>query len=296
MSASILLVALLLDHMIGWPDRLYQRLGHPVTWLGKLIEWFERTLNQWSTATRFNGRLMGLITLLLIVTLSAMLGWGLQKALANYGWLVWFIAVAAWPLLAMRSLKEHVEAVAKPLSEQDLPNARLAVSMIVGRNPKNLDESGISRAAIESLAENTSDGVVAPLFWALLLGLPGLFIYKSVNTLDSMIGHHSDRYEHFGWASANADDWLNIVPARLTGLLFAAQSLKSKKSVLSILKAVRVAGPRYYEQLKVDEPYFNPAAPDASVQDIYRALTSYRWLMILVVALLLLVALLQSVL
>jgi len=321
MSAGILLFALLIDHLIGWPDHLYRRVGHPVTWLGKLIGQLELRLNHWHRATRFQGRLSGVLTLLLVVVISALLGWALQSVFAQNPWLGWFTAVAAWPLLAMRSLKEHVEAVANPLAEHDLPGARLAVSMIVGRNPEKLDERGISSAALESLAENTSDGVIAPLFWALLMGLPGLFIYKGINTLDSMIGHHSDRYEHFGWASANADDLLNLVPARLTGVLFAVQGLTQQPSVLSVFKAmrreaplhrspnagwpesglahvlgVRLAGPRYYEQALVEEPYFNANARDTTAQDLHRGLECYRRLMCLVIAVLIVIALLQTAL
>ncbi|MEM7259438.1 MAG: CobD/CbiB family cobalamin biosynthesis protein, partial [Pseudomonadota bacterium] len=191
MSAGILLLALLLDYCIGWPDQLFQRIGHPVTWLGRLINVLEQRFNARSETTRFAGRCFGLLTLFIVALLSGGIGWWLQQFFAESSWF-WLIgAVAAWPWIAMRSMKEHVEAVAAPLTHQQLPEARYAVSMIVGRNPDNLDETGVARAALESLAENTSDGVIAPLFWALLCGLPGLFLYKSVNTLDSMIGHRN---------------------------------------------------------------------------------------------------------
>ena len=318
MSASVLLIALLIDHCLGWPTRLYRRIGHPVTWLGKCIERLDAKLNQQTNTTRFKGRLHGLITLLLIAGASGLLGWIMQRVFESSVWLWWLIAVAAWPLIAMRSMKEHVEAVADPLDVQDLPGARHAVSMIVGRNPDALDEAGVARAALESLAENTSDGVVAPLFWALVFGLPGLFIYKSVNTLDSMIGHHNDRYEHFGWASAKVDDFLNLVPARLTGLLFAMQGLVRQQNLWPILVSVRqeaplhrspnagwpesalaqilgvrLAGPRYYGGDLVEEPYFNPYGQDATAHDLRRGLDCYRRLMYSIVVLLIGVALVQ---
>ena len=321
MSAGILLIALLIDHAIGWPERLYSRVGHPVTWLGKLIERLESRLNRWTSATCFNGRLYGLLTLLLIVAISGLPGALLQRAFESHVGLWWCIAVAAWPLLAMRSLREHVEAVANPLLAQDLPGARHAVSMIVGRNPETLDEAGIARAALESLAENTSDGIVAPLFWAWLFGLPGLFIYKSVNTLDSMIGHHSERYEHYGWASANLDDLMNLIPARLTGLLFALQGPLRQQRLLPLLNAirleapqhrspnagwpesalaqilgVRLAGPRHYGEDLVEEPYFNPAGRNATAQDLRRGLDCYKRLMYSVIALLIVIALIQFIL
>jgi adenosylcobinamide-phosphate synthase len=118
-------------------------------------------------------------------------------------------------------MRDHVAAVASGLT-RSLQDGRTAVSHIVGRDPQRLDEAGVSRAALESLAENTSDGIVAPAFWYALLGLPGLVAYKAINTADSMIGHKTERYINFGWASAKLDDAVNFIPARLTGLLFAA--------------------------------------------------------------------------
>ncbi len=128
-----------------------------------------------------------------------------------------FLGILAWPFIATRSMYDHVKAVATPLTKGDLATARLAVSMIVGRDPSALNEAGVSRAALESLAENTSDGIVAPIFWGLVAGLPGIVAYKAINTLDSMIGHRTERYEAFGWASARIDDLVNLIPARLTG-------------------------------------------------------------------------------
>ena len=181
MSASVLLIALLIDHCLGWPTRLYRRIGHPVTWLGKCIERLDAKLNQQTNTTRFKGRLHGLITLLLIAGASGLLGWIMQRVFESSVWLWWLIAVAAWPLIAMRSMKEHVEAVADPLDVQDLPGARHAVSMIVGRNPDALDEAGVARAALEVLLKTPRTGWLRHCFGRWCLGYQG-YSYTRVLT------------------------------------------------------------------------------------------------------------------
>ncbi len=180
-----------------------------------------------------------------------------------------------------------------PLAAGDIDAARQAVSMIVGRDPARLDEAGIARAAIESLAENTSDGVVAPLFWGALFGLPGIAGYKAINTLDSMIGHRNERHEAFGWAAARIDDVANIIPARLTGLLFALTGPGPRDALLCMVRdarhhrspnagwpeaamagalGVRLCGPRAYHGELADEPWLNGSARDPAAADISRAL------------------------
>jgi adenosylcobinamide-phosphate synthase len=217
------------------------------------------------------------------------------------------LGLLGWPLIAARSLDDHVRAVATPLAGGDLERARHAVSMIVGRDPHQLDSAGIARAAIESLAENTSDGVIAPLFWGALLGLPGLFAYKAINTLDSMVGHRSARFEAFGWASARLDDLVNLVPARLTGLLFALVGKRPQAGLAAMLRdaprhrspnagwpeaamaealGIRLSGPRMYEGQVVQEPYVNAAGREATAADILAALSLYRHTMVAVAVLL----------
>jgi adenosylcobinamide-phosphate synthase len=204
----------------------------------------------------------------------------------------------AWPFVAFRSLYDHVAAVRDPLRAGDIEAARSKVAMIVGRDPNQLDEAGIARAAIESLSENASDGVVAPVFWGALFGLPGIIGYKAVNTLDSMIGHRTNRHEAFGWAAARIDDVANFVPARLTGLLFATLAGSEKRSdALSCMRkdarhhrsinagwpeaamagalGVRLCGPRSYDGEIADEPWLNATARDPASVDITRALETY---------------------
>jgi adenosylcobinamide-phosphate synthase len=298
-SQTILIVVLAIafDALIGDPDLLWRRLPHPVALMGSVINRLDRALNreQWSAARR---RAAGCMTTVVLVAICGGLGLLLQAAL---GWTLLGLAaqgLVASILIAQRSLYQHVSRVASAFTDGGLAEARRAVSMIVGRDPEQLDASGVSRAAIESCAENFSDGVVAPLFWLALLGLPGLLVYKVVNTADSMIGHRSPRHESFGWAAARLDDLLNLAPARLAAALIAlvaplaggsaAQAFKvvwrdaSKhrspnagwpESAMAGALGLALAGPRRYGSRLVDDPFLNAGARmDAGSADIRRAL------------------------
>lgn len=212
-SPWIVLCAAALEAVVGYSDALHRRVPHPVAWIGALISSLEAGLNQ-AAFSNLLRRLLGILTLLIIVAVSGGVGW----LIARIGG-PWAIVAVGWLGLAQRSLWDHVQAVAKPLSAGDLDVARLAVGRIVGRDVERLDEAGVATAAIESLAESFNDGVVAPLFWFVVGGLPGLFVYKAVNTADSLIGHREPRWRSFGWASARFDDVLNWIPARLAGVL-----------------------------------------------------------------------------
>ncbi len=181
--ALMMVMAMTIDLAIGWPARLYAVIGHPVTWLGALISGLDRWINRDGDSPRTR-RIAGGVTLVIVTAAAALPMIALQMLLPEGMMGVVLGGVLAWPLVALRSMHSHVAAVAKPLSENDLPAARFAVSMIVGRDTTQLDGAGVARAGIESLAENTSDGVVAPLFWGALLGLPGIAAYKAVNTLE----------------------------------------------------------------------------------------------------------------
>ncbi len=216
-------LALILDRIVGDPDWLWSRLPHPVAWVGKCIEILEQKLNGPSLPAETRRR-RGVFAMLLLgagALIAGALVTGILRA-----WPAGFLLepVVAAIFLAQGSLVAHVRAVAKALRTGGVEAGRTAVGRIVGRDTTPLDEAGISRAAIESAAENFSDGVVAPLFWDLALGLPGLVFYKAVNTADSMIGHRSERYRAFGWAAARLDDVANFIPARLSMVLVAAAS------------------------------------------------------------------------
>ncbi len=214
---AVLLLALGIDAAFGDPKWLYRVLPHPVAMIGKLVEAGERRLNR-PHLGRAAGVLRGLLLVVLVVAVSAGFGWALERVLADMpgGWIAEVLLASS--LLAFRDLFDHVRAVRRGL-EIGLEEARAKVAHIVGRDAQALDEAGVARAAAESLADNFSDGLIAPVFWFALFGLPGLCAYKAVNTLDSMIGHRNARFEAFGKAAARLDDALNWVPARLAGLV-----------------------------------------------------------------------------
>jgi adenosylcobinamide-phosphate synthase len=291
-----MVVAMAMDALIGWPGRLFARIGHPVTWLGKLIAALDARWNRDAdpAATR---RAAGVAAALLVIVAAATIGWAVQL-IVPYGLIgSTLLGILAWPFVAFRSLYDHVAAVRDPLRAGNIDAARAAVAMIVGRDPQALDEAAIARAAIESLAENASDGVVAPLFWGVLFGLPGIVGYKAVNTLDSMIGHRSPRHEAFGWAAARIDDVANFIPARLTGMLLALFAGERRAQAISCMWAdarhhrspnagwpeaamagalgIRLCGPRSYHGEVADEPWLNAAARDPAASDITHALELY---------------------
>jgi adenosylcobinamide-phosphate synthase len=217
-GAVMLPAALLAEWVCGYPRWLVARVGHPVIWMGALIAALDR---RWNAGSPRRQRAMGIAMLALLVVVSAGAGAILQYLLLPSVWLWPAMILVATTGLAQRSLADHVEAVAAPLAAGDLEAARRAVAMIVGRDVAGLDEAGIATAAIESLAESFGDGIVTPAFWLAAFGLPGLAAAKAINTADSMVGHKDPRYRHFGWASARADDALNFLPARLSGVLIA---------------------------------------------------------------------------
>ncbi len=306
--AAAMLVAMATDSALGWPDRLYARIGHPVTWIGALIADLDRRWNR-DADSPARRRQLGIATAIAVIAAAALPAWAIQRLLPQ-GWTGMLLTgLLAWPLLALRAMQDHVAAVARPLASGDLAAARHAVSMIVGRDPSVLDTPAVARAALESLAENTSDGIIAPLFWGALLGLPGIAGYKAINTLDSMIGHRSPRFEAFGWASARIDDGVNLIPARLTGLIFAAVSARPRAALACMARDarhhrspnagwpeaamagalnIRLSGPRLYHGVLSSEPWVNATAPDPTAQDLTRGLALYRRAMALAAALLLL--------
>jgi len=302
-------VALAVDAVLGWPEPLFRLIGHPITWLGRLIDRVDEACNRSSHPPALR-RAAGVIATLLVIALPTALAWIVQAQLTT-GWSRILIAgILAWPLVALRSLHDHVAAVARPLQSDDIEAARSAVSRIVGRDPASLDEAGIARASIESLAENTSDGVVAPVLWGAIFGLPGLVGYKIINTLDSMIGHRTPRHEAFGWAAARIDDVANFVPARLTGFLFAVLSARPVEALSCMMSdarrhrsinagwpeaamagalGVRLSGPRAYHDRLADEPWLNGGARDPLAADIAKGLDLYRrtmWLLATVLVIL----------
>lgn len=313
MFAGTMLLALAVDAALGWPDRIYDRIGHPVTWIGSLIEDADRRMNL-PTDPFWKRRLKGVAVCLGITGLAWLVAQLIVWSLPSGPWGYVLTGIIAWPLVAARSLHDHVMRVAKPLSHGDLQGARDAVAMIVGRDPATLDTSGVARAALESLAENTSDGVVAPLFWGVIFGLPGIAVYKAINTMDSMIGHMSPRHRAFGWAAARLDDLVNLVPARLTALLFLAVAGSAWKTALKVTVAdgwqhrspnagwpeaamagalgIRLSGPRVYDAELTAEPWVNERGSDPGAMDLGRGLSLYLAAMLMLAGLMAVVAVL----
>ena len=263
----ILFAALLLDATFGEPRWLWDRMTHPAVLMGRLVGWCDTRFNR-EGALKLKGTLVAAGLLLT----GLVMGW-LIHLIPDHGGLE---ALSVAILLAQKSLVDHVRAVASAL-RRSIPEGRRAVAMIVGRDTAEMTGPDIARAAIESAAENLSDGVVAPVFWYLVAGLPGILAYKLVNTADSMIGHLTPRYKDFGWASARLDDVLNLIPARLTALLIAlthgwvdpkpilrdAPKHRSPnagwpESALAPVLNVALSGPRSYNGVRKDYPWVWP--------------------------------------
>ncbi len=297
--AGWLVFALILDAIIGDPDWLWRRIRHPVVRIGQEISFFEK---RWNKGELTNRRGAGLLTILLVLLTTVLAGLVVEAvaSILPFGGILEIAAAAVF--FAQGSLAKHVRAVANGLATS-LEEGRRQVAMIVGRDPQSLDESGVARAAIESTAENFSDGVVAPVLFYLVLGLPGLFAYKALNTADSMIGHLNDRYADFGFAAAKLDDVANYIPARLSGLLLVAAAFLDRRDGRRAFRAMltdaakhrspnagwpeaamagaldlSLAGPRTYAGQPVQDAWMHPAGRRmCGAADIHAALRLF-WL------------------
>jgi adenosylcobinamide-phosphate synthase len=294
-------LALLIELMLGYPDWVFRAIGHPVTWIGRLIEALERVLNRREDSPAVQ-RAKGIVALLILIAIVRAIALLIALGLAHLPFGFVLLGVLASTLLAQRSLYKHVADVAAALEHDGLEAVRKTVARIVGRDPQALDEAGVARAAIESLAENFSDGVVGPALWMAIAGLPGAAIYKAINTADSMIGHMSPRHRWFGWAGARLDDLVNLPASRFAALLIvAAAATTSRASAAAAWRAVRrdaphhrspnagypeaamagalglaLAGPRQYDGVVVDDAFLGDGRHEAIAADIRAALSLYR--------------------
>jgi adenosylcobinamide-phosphate synthase len=305
----VLALALAIDRLVGDPPWLWRRLPHPAVVMGRAVEWLDRQFNKAGESSKVN-RQRGTLALAIAVIAAIVIGIAatLLLRLLPFGWGLEAVFVAV--LLALKSLVDHVAEVERALGNMGVKAGRQAVAKIVGRDVNVLDEAGVARAAIESAAENFSDGVVAPAFWFLLLGLPGLLVYKLANTADSMIGNRSPRHFAFGWATARFDDLLNLVPARLSALLIVATAalirLDARSAADIAMRDARthkspnagwpeaavagalglaLGGPRRYGAEEVDGAWLNPGARTmATPHDIGAAirLIDAAWALLLV--------------
>ncbi len=304
MNILIALIAIIIEKFFAYPKILQNYFRHPIEWIGAYINFFETRFNQGTKPNRLLAGFLMLITIILICLLIALA----LNYIFNMLYLPFiFKGLIAFALLASRQLGQAVELVTKALAIS-LDEGREALSHIVGRDVKNLDEAEISRGAIETLAENSSDGFIAPLFYLLLFGLPGIIIYKAINTADSMVGHKNKRYKDFGFFSAKLDDIVNYIPARITAFLFiiSAAILKKANWREATISALRDAhkhaspnagwpeaslagalnfslgGKRFYNDQELDLPQMGNGKRDLGVNDIKLALKLYNIMLLLV--------------
>jgi adenosylcobinamide-phosphate synthase len=310
MAVTLALLALVIEAAVGYPPLLLRAFGHPVTWMGGMIGTLERRFNRAASARA--RRSAGVAVLAIVVGTTFALAFAVERMLLTLPFGTLAVALLASTLIAQRSLHDHVARVARALEKEGLDAARTAVARIVGRDPEALDEAGVARAAIESLAENFSDGVVAPVLWTALGGFAAGAAYKAINTADSMLGHRSERLAAFGWASARLDDLVNLPASRLSALLLiGAAGLMPAASAAASLRAVRrdarrhrspnagypeaamagalglaLAGPRIYGGALVEDAVMGNGRREVGAADIRAALALYRRADALLIALL----------
>jgi adenosylcobinamide-phosphate synthase len=299
--ALLALLALLIEAAVGYPDLLAHAIGHPVTWIGRLIGALDRVMNR-DGASEAARRAAGVVAILVVVVITAGVTLAVERALMLLPFGLLATALVASTLIAQRSLHQHVARVAVALEKDGVPAGRAAVVHIVGRDPAVLDAAGVARAAIESLAENFSDGIVAPVFWMVLGGPAGGAVYKAINTADSMLGHRTRRHKAFGYAAARLDDLVNFPAARISALLIvAAAAATGGASASASWRAVvrdahrhrspnagypeaaiagalglALAGPRVYGGVEVDDAMMGDGRREATAADIRAALALYR--------------------
>jgi adenosylcobinamide-phosphate synthase len=311
MFFTLAFFSLLIERLCGYPQWLVRAIGHPVIWIGTMIGWLDRKLNR-ADQSFARRKMMGVVALVAILASVILVTAGISWVLGTSLLALAILAVIASSLTAQKSLEDHVLAVANALDADGLVAGRKAVSMIVGRDPDQLDEPAVCRAAIESLAENFSDGITAPALWLGIGGLAGGAAYKATNTADSMIGHRSERHEAFGWAAARFDDLVNLPASRLTALLFilacffvpGASARDAWKTVWRDAKKHRspnagwpeaamagalglaLAGPRVYGGTLVPDHFMGAGGRrEATATDIRKALKLARTADILMIAL-----------
>jgi len=304
--ALIIFFSVCIDIFFGWPKVLINSIGHPIIWVGKLINFFDLLLNK-DSFKPFLRYFFGVLTLLTTTILCIFLAISIVKYTNHYKYNFLFLIVLIWPFIAINSMYSHIKDIIYDLEKGNIKAARFSTSKIVSRDTESLSEKELIRASLESLSENTSDGIIAPIFWALLFGFPGIVAYKVVNTLDSMIGYKNHKYNYFGWASAKLDDLINYFPARITSILFLIFS----KNVLSNFKNllidapkhkspnagwpeaafaytinVRLSGPRMYDGLAYNEKWVNEYGLEPKLIHLKQSLILFKKVIILLLLLL----------
>ena len=300
MFAPLALLAVLVELVAGYPNAVMKAIGHPVTWMGRLIAYLDARFNDPAKGAEARRR-AGAIALFILLVIVGAAAFVLESTLLLLPFGLILAGIACSTFIAQRSLHAHVANVAEALEGGDLDKARQEVAHIVGRDTANLDEAGVARAAIESLSENFADGVVSPVFWICLGGLTGGAVYKAINSADSMIGHHSEKHESFGKPAAQLDDLVSMPGARLSGLLFvAAAALPGGASAQGAWQTMNrdaskhaspnsgypeaamagalglaLGGPRAYEGAETEGAWLGEGKREATATDIHAALDLY---------------------
>ena len=309
----IILGAILIDIMFGWPNIIFRAIGHPVTWIGKLINFLDKKLNNASYSNKIK-KINGLATLLICSLLVIIISILIEEFLNQFYFGILISMIIMWPLIAINSMYQHVKNILIKIQDNNINLARKSVSKIVGRNTSKLNKINLIRASIESLGENTSDGIIAPIFWGLLFGLPGIALYKTINTLDSMIGYKNKKYKDFGWAAARVDDLVNIIPSRITGIFYAIVSNNFFFTISTMFKDghkhvspnagypesaiagalnIKLSGPRFYKNLKRNDPWLNEKGSDPSVKKLKKAIMLYKRIVVLIITIIVLLLILK---
>jgi adenosylcobinamide-phosphate synthase len=321
MAVTLAFLALPIEAIVGYPDWLFRAIGHPATWMGRLIGLLDRVLNR-ASLSEGQRRAAGLSAVVIVIVVVAGVALLLEHALRAVPFGLIITAILASTLIAQRSLFSHVLRVALTLERDGIASGRKAVSHIVGRDTEALDEAGVARAAIESLAENFSDGVVAPAFWLAVAGLPGGAAYKAINTADSMIGHRTPRHAAFGWAAARLDDLVNLPASRLSALLIVAAAAVSPgasardawsavirdaprhrspnagypEAAMAGALGLALTGPRIYGGVEIHDAIMGQGRREAKAADIRAALRVYQRADAMLIGLLAVLALLVNAL
>ena len=306
---------MLVELCFGYPDALVKAIGHPVTWIGRLIDALDTWLNR-DAASKGERRAGGIVAVLILIVIVGTVALVIQHELLQLPLGIIAAGFIASSLVAQRSLNRHVADVAIAIEKDGIAAGRIAVSRIVGRDTAQLDTAGVARAAIESLAENFSDAIVAPVIWMVIAGLPGAALYKAINTADSMIGHRTPRHEAFGWVAARLDDLVNLPASRFSALvLVAAAALTKDADAAGAWRAVRrdaarhrspnagypeaamagalglsLAGPRSYSGTLINDAVMGDGRRDANAADIRRALALFHCADAILIALLAVIA------
>ncbi len=292
----LLLTALILEIYLDWPQVFYKYLKHPIIWIGSIIKIFDNLLNKDSYSFNLK-KSFGFLTVLITIFLGLIFYELVSKFFENFFLAEIFYIFIIWSFMCTKSLYSHIKEIENNLNDNNLLKAKKSLSKVVGRDTKYLSKNDIIRASLESLSESTSDGIVAPIFWYFIFGIPGLIIFKIVSTLDSMIGYKSKKYQAFGYASAKLDDILNFIPSRLTGLIFVILSSKPKytfsiminnanklsspnagwpESAFSGALSIRLGGPKTYSNHSNSDKWLNEECKDPTLKDFQEGLKLYK--------------------